>query len=1163
MTTKSIHPRLRQALRRWERWRLLHWAWRQLPMAGLLLGVLALTLAMVGPNLADAGVSVPWLLALLPPLLLAYPSWRWWRWRTPGNLAEDLEDHLSHRADELFSAAVSFCHNGGEGASWMQWRTIVHAIRLAERIAPKGALRWRPTGTWPALGIGLGLTAVLAVAILPGWRESLLYSLAPTRLSIALGQVTVLWEHPASIHATLGEHLPIRIHCDPPSSSGQLHVHYDDGQRETLPLQPADGVLITRLRPRLGQARLQARVAGGRSRWHQLLVSQPPKVHAVRMVLEPPAYTGQASRELLPGSHQVLAGSRLAIATSLGETVSAVHLVDTLGTSRPLEATGPGRYQIRISVHSEQQLHLELQTADGHRHRHASRWHLQAHIDQPPSICWQTTTPLLAVGQEAGLQLAWQTQDDLDISRLAVALHYPDGGQETRTLPVTSTSWLLDAASLGLPTGSLLGLQLQVQDSGGQMGRSQLVVARIVSDAEARQLAETRQLHHSLQRIATVDQALVDLGLAWDQLSDIWELVDDDALAANMRQELDRHLLVIRSLIPAPNETLWPPSRALAAIRHWQQAWQAWWQAVAATPPSAVDLSWYLSRGHEVSQARRDLEWAREQSLAFWQARLGAWLQQAAKRHQHERQQLAQGRLGLKWWLRDQPSRKRLDAAAWARPDSDPRSPLLDQEERQLRTLAQLLVPDGDADADLRQLLRQRPDRQPPSPSKGRDWPLPKLERSWHQLLAASDNPHRLRHWHQQVVASGEQLVQSRNWLQQDRCVWADAALQALCRRLSRPNDPDGFNPAAWQPFRLALWNWYRAMRDQHQDLAAAHQAAAAQWHQRDRPRLAASEEHRAAWHRDCLHQLHVDDQALDKPPQLPGHQAKNIEALPAALQAWYRDHESPRPNDSDWQHIGQTPPTLALLHRLQDLATPTPAAPAPSDQTARAELRERCLRRAWLARGDSAELLALQPDDALRQAWQQRLQHLAQVTDADEPALVDLLQTDIQLLQEAILPGLAKQLLHTDSPKQRARLVDLGLHLARQHWRARHLAARSARLLRRQQPSPPAWPRLGWSAGTAASRLFQAWSEPGPSSAIEVLARLHLLQAPPAPAQAAPTASTAPAPPPAIGVWRFRHPSDPIAAFSDRDDWQRYGPEQRQTIEAYYKQLMRGALAP
>jgi hypothetical protein len=178
MTTKSIHPRLRQALRRWERWRLLHWAWRQLPMAGLLLGVLALTLAMVGPNLADAGVSVPWLLALLPALLLAYPSWRWWRWRTPGNLAEDLEDHLSHRADELFSAAVSFCHNGGEGASWMQWRTIVHAIRLAERIAPKGALRWRPTGTWPALGIGLGLTAVLAVAILPGWRESLLYSLA-------------------------------------------------------------------------------------------------------------------------------------------------------------------------------------------------------------------------------------------------------------------------------------------------------------------------------------------------------------------------------------------------------------------------------------------------------------------------------------------------------------------------------------------------------------------------------------------------------------------------------------------------------------------------------------------------------------------------------------------------------------------------------------------------------------------------------------------------------------------------------------------------------------------------------------------------------------------------------------------------------------------------
>ncbi len=307
-----------------------------------------------------------------------------------------------------------------------------------------------------------------------------------------------------------------------------LLVRYDDSAAtgpQTLATKQIEGLAIANLAS-LERA-LEVRAVGGDDQqmpWQRIEVISPPSLSEFRFVIQPPAYSGRESAELVGNRIQVLAGSRVAFQGRLDAPVADVT-VESLDAN----AANPEMRNWKVELDSDRQTlsigggrgveltrslswRFMLTTTDGLRIEQPQPWNIEVIADEPPRVSLNGPS-MDRMTSQAGIELRGSATDDLglqDISAHASLGSQADESSISRDLWHSQASttreqqiqqvWNLaqdlaaqatppanltsQADSSQLPVGQVVYVWLQARDSLGQIGRSQVLRLEVQSPQE-------------------------------------------------------------------------------------------------------------------------------------------------------------------------------------------------------------------------------------------------------------------------------------------------------------------------------------------------------------------------------------------------------------------------------------------------------------------------------------------------------------------------------------------------------------------------------------------------------------------------------------------------------------------------------------------------------
>jgi hypothetical protein len=255
--------------------------------------------------------------------------------------------------------------------------------------------------------------------------------------------------------------------------------------------------------------------------WTELAVLEPPKITQFEIVVTPPAYTS-LPRTTAGRIVRAIRGSGLSVrgtvdrpvvrATLRGETAEQpLPEVQIAGDGRGFVV--PASPQTPWPVQASGALWIEVEDENGLVTSRDTRLELQAAVDQPPTIGWETPPDQAFVTARARLPVRAIVKDDLAVRR--VELRYlrpgasgdgesivpllegpaqasPPGGMSSGESHTIEYEWDLSQLA-GLAAGDVLGVRITAEDYLPQLATTLVRKLTIITDQELESRLAQRQ----------------------------------------------------------------------------------------------------------------------------------------------------------------------------------------------------------------------------------------------------------------------------------------------------------------------------------------------------------------------------------------------------------------------------------------------------------------------------------------------------------------------------------------------------------------------------------------------------------------------------------------------------------------------------------------------
>ncbi len=360
----------------------------------------------------------------------------------------------------------------------------------------------------------------------------------------------------------------------------------------TFPTKNMTEVAIASI-PNVDQS-IEIRAVGGdddQMAWHRIDVAQPPKLESFRFKIEPPAYSGRPSNEIVGNRLQALMGSRVQFTGRFAEPVLKIEVAkQSKSTASVEEATVAAGVELNANGRDFQWIVCDEHSSLGvqtWRWKVTARtdlaiespevWSVELVADAPPVVTMKEQD-LSQLSPEASLFIKGNAVDDLglvDISlrwqiegsdiaepgTLSLWEHSGADGPAQREFAVDRT-WQLDS-SLGLLAGERLNLWLEAHDSLGQISKSstQSLEVREAADVLESIAARQSQLLDQVRAITEAQRRNSQLAARSREIVEQADLVrreEIDALAnvAQMQQSVNSQLGAERNSIAESLRTL-------------------------------------------------------------------------------------------------------------------------------------------------------------------------------------------------------------------------------------------------------------------------------------------------------------------------------------------------------------------------------------------------------------------------------------------------------------------------------------------------------------------------------------------------------------------------------------------------------------------------------
>ena len=407
------------------------------------------------------------------------------------------------------------------------------------------------------------LAAVLMILFLLAWWSPQTLAIGWKRISLPFGSTH--WPRENNLEfvdpperALAGAHLELTLR----DTSGllpedaQVHLRqWRNGRwhRQVLPLSRSNES-ATALLANIQQA-AEFRAVGGDHRtmpWSRVDVVAPPRVQSLKVVVQPPGYSGIEAFDWQPGL-QLLEGSNASVAITCDRQIQSATLFHQSGKQYPgqLASTAESaRFQMdKLTVHDSGTYHVELSTSDQLSARTKKQISLDVVADLPPSVRFviPDKRQLLATPQ-ASIILRIDAQDDLALSEVGCEL------RALRTNDVLNTQSLWKSPDSD-PTSSMCTTgTLEISQSSVNLGEELTLVGwardlrpqaaetaepvsiRIVSEEELKQWLSERE-----RRIQALLRKAIDLQ---DVLRSRTSAIDDLLTSQDEQARLQIHALL-------------------------------------------------------------------------------------------------------------------------------------------------------------------------------------------------------------------------------------------------------------------------------------------------------------------------------------------------------------------------------------------------------------------------------------------------------------------------------------------------------------------------------------------------------------------------------------------------------------------------------------------
>jgi hypothetical protein len=484
--------RLRRTRNRTQRW---SWLFGAASVVLLLLLVVSWT---------DYGLGLPsavrWVCAGLLLTCAALGVVHWIRlWRYPSDLKSAVLELESRRPDLgcLVSTATEYLE-GGRAATRDYEPELVAALQeSAARKLVRIETPWyrrKLVGTAAALGF-VGAIAAVFLMLVPAGGVAMARVLAPwstatyTRVEVAPGNLEIPEGSEVEISGRFSGRPPTRprIEWRPASSAEWLSANLQAGSGGHY------GYTFRNL-----HGALHYRLAGGDavSPAFEIATYVPPKIDALRIGIEYPAYTGREPSEVNDPNLAVVRASRLTFRISASGEVAQARLRFADQPGLELQVTGDNIWTATIEAERDLYYWVDLIDAQGRKGSNEQPYKLTVRPDEPPSVAIFDPNLDIRAASADRVPIQISVSDDFGIEQLDLVFQKVGGQSQTVRCAVEgidpregTASLEIDLEPLGLKDYELVSYYAQARDNntmdGPGRGRSPVYFIEVTSKERA------------------------------------------------------------------------------------------------------------------------------------------------------------------------------------------------------------------------------------------------------------------------------------------------------------------------------------------------------------------------------------------------------------------------------------------------------------------------------------------------------------------------------------------------------------------------------------------------------------------------------------------------------------------------------------------------------